>query len=104
MRWCRAADIFDLECRVPQQQQFCAAPALTLQRRRRLQLAAMTDGYAKILEQQKAMQAQVGKMHTHLMANSRVTSVILPVIMFAGGVAALSRGMYQLYTGALLCL
>ena len=63
----------------------------------------MTDGYAKILEQQKAMQAQVGKMHTHLMANSRVTSVILPVVMFAGGIVALSRGMYQLYTGALVC-
>lgn len=63
----------------------------------------MTDGYAKILEQQKAMQAEVGKVHTHLMAKSRVTGVILPVIFFAGGIAALSRGMYQLYTGALLC-
>ena len=68
----------------------------------RLQSAAMTDGYAKILEQQKAMQAEVGKVHTHLMAKSRVTGVILPVIFFAGGIAALSRGMYQLYTGALL--
>ncbi len=34
----------------------------------------MATGYDKILEQQKEMQKQVGKVHTHLMANSRVTS------------------------------
>jgi hypothetical protein len=60
----------------------------------------MATGYDKILEQQKEMQKQVGKVHTHLMANSRVTSAILPAILFGGGLVALSSGMYRLYTGA----
>jgi len=60
----------------------------------------MATGYDKILEQQKEMQKQVGKVHTHLMANSRVTSAILPALFFGGGLAVLCSGMYRLYTGA----
>ena len=62
---------------------------------------AMTDaGYAKILQQQKEIQAQAGRMHTHLQANSRVTSVILPIVFVGGGLVALTSSMYRLYTGA----
>jgi len=60
----------------------------------------MTDaGYAKILQQQKEIQAQAGRMHTHLQANSRVTSVILPIVFVGGGLVALTSSMYRLYTG-----
>lgn len=46
------------------------------------------------------MQKEVGKVHTHLMAHSRVTSAILPAILFGGGMVALCSSMYRLYTGA----
>ena len=60
----------------------------------------MATGYEKILQQQREMQKEVGKVHTHLMAHSRVTSAILPAILFGGGMVALCSGMYRLYTGA----
>eukprot|EP00898_Chlorokybus_atmophyticus_P008768 jgi/Chlat1/8893/Chrsp92S08232 len=56
------------------------------------------EGLRKLIEQQKSLQSQKGTL-VHLKANSRVTSVLIPLALAGVGTFFVAKALTQLVTG-----